>query len=212
VSVVEQIVMPRLRDFWVRLALRRVHYADRADKLDRLYRVEDPWHMDSAKEQARFAWTNRLIAAQFAPLGSILEIGCGEGHQSQHLARVCDRLYGIDVSARAVRRAARRCQAATFAAGDPFSFRLADMPTKVDLVVACEVLYYVKDVPGFLARLSMLGRACLVTYYHGQAAVLAPHLAGLSDCRRDHFSFEDTEWHAVWWHNTDKDLRSSDAT
>lgn len=204
-SALAPIAVPRWRDIWVRLALRRVHYADRADKLDRLYRVADPWRMDSAKEQARFAWTDGLIAAQLGPLGSILEIGCGEGHQSQHLARLCDRLYGIDVSARAVRRAARRCPRGTFAVGDPFSFRLADMPMPVDLVAACEVLYYVKDVPGFLARLSMLGRACLVTYYHGQAAALAPHLAPLRDCRHDRFAFDDTEWHAVWWRNSRSD-------
>lgn len=86
-----------------------------------------------------------------------------------------------------------------FAAGDPFAFRLADIPAPVDLVVACEVLYYVKDVPGFLARLSVLGRACLATYYHGQAAALEPHLAGLTGSSRDRFVFGETEWHAVWW-------------
>lgn len=201
-SALAQFVGPRLRDYWLRLGLRRVHYADRADKLDRLYRFEDPWQMGSAREQARFAWTNRLIATQLGPLGSILEIGCGEGHQSQHFARVCDRLYGIDVSARAVRRAARRCPDGAFAVGDPFSFRLAGMPMPVDLVAACEMLYYVRDIPGFLARLPKLGRACLVTYYHGQAPALEPHLAGLADCRRDRFSFDDAEWRAVWWRST----------
>ena len=160
-SLLDHGVMPRLRDYWVRLALRRVHYADRADKLDMLYAVEDPWHMTSPKEQARFAWTNQLIETEFGRPSTILEIGCGEGHQSQYLARLCDRLYGVDVSARAVRRAARRCPGGQFAAGDPFAFRPPGMPAPVDLVVACEVIYYVKDVPAFLARLSALGRACL---------------------------------------------------
>jgi SAM-dependent methyltransferase len=201
VILLDQLFAPRLRDYWVRLALRRVHYADRADKLDLLYRIEDPWRMDSIKEQARFAWTNRLISTHLAPADAILEIGCGEGHQSQHLSRVCGQLYGIDVSVRAVRRARRRCPEGEFAAGDPFTFRLAEMPAAVDLVVACEVLYYVKDIPAFLARISRLGRACLVTYYEGQAEELDPHFAALADCRRELFRFEDTEWHAVWWHN-----------
>ena len=200
-SLLDQFLAPRLRDYWMRLALRRVHYADRADKLDQLYRVADPWHMESAKEQARFAWTNQLISAHFASLDTILEIGCGEGHQSQHLSRMCDRLYGVDVSARAVRRARRRCPEGRFAAGDPFSFRLAEAPPAFDLVVACEMLYYVKDIPRFLERLSQLGRACLVTYYQGQAAALDPHFAALPDCRRDSFRFDDTEWRAVWWRN-----------
>jgi SAM-dependent methyltransferase len=200
-TIFDQIVVPRLRDYWLRLALRRVHYADRADKLDLLYAVEDPWRMGSAKEQARFAWTNRLIEAEFGRPSTILEIGCGEGHQSQYLARVCGQLYGVDVSARAVRRAARRCASGKFAAGDPFAFRLAEMPAPVDLVVACEVIYYVKDVRAFLARLSALGGACLVTYYRGQAPTLEPYFAALADCRREPFQFDGTEWNAVWWRN-----------
>jgi cyclopropane fatty-acyl-phospholipid synthase-like methyltransferase len=158
-SLLDQLIAPRLRDYWVRLALRRVHYTDWADKLDRLYMVEDPWRLQSAKEQARFAWTNHLIAAQFGRPETILEIGCGEGHQSQYLTQACDRLYGIDVSPRAVRRARRRCAEARFAAGDPVAFHFTGVPLPVDLVVACEVIYYVKDVPRFIERLSQLGRA-----------------------------------------------------
>lgn len=199
-SLIDQVIVPRLRDYWVRLALRRVHYTDRADKLDRLYMLEDPWRLGSAKERARFEWTNRLIAAQFGRPETILEIGCGEGHQSRHLAQACDRLYGIDVSARAVRRAERRCPEARFAAGDPFVFYLPEMKPPVDLVVACEMLYYVKDIPRCLDRLSRLGRACLVTYYEGQAAALAPHFAGRPVSGHDVFRRDDTSWHAVWWH------------
>lgn len=195
-SLVDRFVAPRLRDCWKRMALRRVHYADRADRLDLLYRVEDPWQMTSPREQARFAWTNRLIAAQFGRPASILEIGCGEGHQSQHLSHVCGQLYGIDVSRRAVERAARRCPHSTFAVGDPFT---ANLPGVVDLVVACEVIYYVKDVPAFLARLAQLGRACLVTYYHGQAPALAPYFAALTDGHREQFRYGEVEWTAVSW-------------
>jgi hypothetical protein len=152
-SLLDQIVVPRLRRYWVRMALRRVHYADRADKLNRLYRVENAWRMDSAREQARFAWTNELIAAHLAPLETILEVGCAEGHQSQYLSRVCRQLYGIDVSRRAVRRAERRCPSGKFAAADPLGAWPAQMPAKVDLVAACEVIYYVKDIPAISCAL-----------------------------------------------------------
>ena len=198
-TLLDQQILPRLRDYWVRLALRRVHYADRGDKLDRLYCVEDPWHMDSAQEQARFAWTNELIAARFGRPGSLLEIGCGEGHQSHHLATLCERLYGLDVSARAVKRAHRRCPEGQFAAGDAFAFRFSEAPAVFDLVAACEMIYYVKDVPAFLARLSELGRVGLVTYYDGQAPVLDPHFADLPDVGRDRFCHDGVLWHAVWW-------------
>ena len=200
-SLIDQFVLPRMRDCWKRIALRRVHYADRADRLDLLYRVEDPWQMTSPQEQARFAWTNRLIATQFGRPETILEIGCGEGHQSQYLARACGRLRGVDVSRRAVERARQRCPEGDFTVGDPFSVRL---PGAVDLVVACEVVYYAKDVPGFLAQLSRLGRACLVTYYHGQAPALAPHFASLPGCAQEQFRVGDVEWTAIWWSTTNQ--------
>lgn len=193
--------LPRLRDFWIRLSLRRVHYAGRARKLDLLYMVENPWRMDAPREQARFGWTNRLISTHLAPLDTILEIGCGEGHQSQYLSELCARLYGIDISGRAVRRARRRCPGGSFAAGEPFTFRLPDMPPAVDLVVACEMLYYVKEVPRFLERMSRLGRACLVTYYRGHGDELEPHFTALPLAGREDFSFGNGAWTAVWWHN-----------
>jgi 2-polyprenyl-3-methyl-5-hydroxy-6-metoxy-1,4-benzoquinol methylase len=199
VSLIDEIIVPRLRDFWVRLTLRQVHYTDRGDRLDRLYMIEDPWKLKSGKEQARYEWTNRLIAAQLGRPETIFEIGSGEGYQSEHLTQLCDQLCGIDVSRRAVHRAERRCPQARFAAGDPFAFHLPSMPQPVDLVVACEVIYYVKDPSRFIERLSQLGSACLVTYYDGQASALDPHFAALPGCRRESFRFDDTLWHAVLW-------------
>lgn len=200
-SLLDQLWNPLLRDYWIRWNLRQVHYADRARKLDRVYRIENPWHMDSAQEQARFAWTNGVVATHLPNPDTVLEIGCGEGHQSLHLSRLCRRLYGIDVSPRAVRRARRRCPAASFTAGDPFTFHLTDMPPVVDLVVACEMIYYVKDIPRLLERMSHLGRSCLVTFYEGHGQVLDPHFATLAHCEQERFRFGEVEWVAVWWRN-----------
>jgi SAM-dependent methyltransferase len=105
-SLLDQLRAPRLRDYWVRWGLRRVHYADRTRKLGLLYQIENPWDMDSAREQVRFAWTNGVISTHLARPKTLLEIGCGEGHRSQHLVRLCDRLYGIDISARGAASAA----------------------------------------------------------------------------------------------------------
>lgn len=200
-ALIDQFRVPRLRDLWLRLNLHGVHYASRPRKFTFLYLVEDPWQMRSAREQARFGWTNELIACRFGALDTILEIGCGEGHHSQYLARQCRRLYGIDISARAVARARQRCPEAIFAIGDLLGDVPEGVPAAVDLVVACEVLYYVKDVPRFLARISQLGRACLITYYRGQAPLLEPHLARLAAAARAEFRFEGTEWVALWWYN-----------
>jgi SAM-dependent methyltransferase len=200
-SLLDQFHAPLLRDCWVRWGLHRVHYADRTRKLDLLYRVENPWRMDSAQEQARFAWTNGVIATRLPRPETLLEIGCGEGHQSQYLTRVCRRLYGTDISSRAVRRARQRCPDAAFATGDPFAFRFVDMPPVVDLVAACEVVYYVKDTARFIERMSTLGRACLATYYEGHAQVLDRHFVNLPGCERERFRFGDVGWIAVWWRN-----------
>jgi SAM-dependent methyltransferase len=200
-SLLDQFRAPRLRDYWVRWGLHQVHYADRTRKLDLLYRVENPWRMDSAREQARFAWTNGVIATHLPRPATLLEIGCGEGHQSQHLKPICGRLYGIDISSRAVDRARRRCPEASFAVGDPFTFRFTDTPPVLDLVVACEMIYYVRDIGQLIERMSHLGRACLVTYYHGHARKLDPHFSALSRCEREGFGFGDARWIAVWWRN-----------
>ena len=199
--MLDQLSVPRLRDYWVWLALHGVHYAGHSRRLDYAYMVEDPWQLGSPREQARFGWTNQLIAENITPHDTILEIGCGEGHQSQYLVRQCRRLYGIDVSSRAVRRARRRCPEGSFVVGDPFSFRFPGMAPLSDLVVACEMLYYVKDIDQFTARISELGRACLVTYYSAQAPSLDPHLASLPGAERAQFSFDGATWIAVWWRN-----------
>ena len=94
-----------LKGLWARAVLHNVHYGDRHERLDALYRVNDPWGLDSPGELFRFEQTNRVIAREFAPVGDLLEIGCGEGHQSRHLAQACGRLHGCDISPRAVGRA-----------------------------------------------------------------------------------------------------------
>lgn len=200
-SLLDPLQAPLLRDFWVRWGLRRVHYADQTRRLDLLYRVEDPWHMGSPQEQARFAWTNGVIKTHLPRPETLLEIGCGEGHQSQFFSRVCRRLYGIDISSRAVQRARQRCPGADFATGDPFNFRFADIPPVVDLVTACEMVYYVKDTAQVIERMCALGRACLVTYYQGHANVLDRHFAKLPGCKQERFRFGKAEWIAMWWCN-----------
>src|SRR2546422_10776958 len=95
----------KLKETWKRFALRDVRYSNDYKKLNTFYTVPDPWLMSSPAEQFRFRETNRLIVAKFGRVASLLEIGCGEGHQSVYLQHVCNRLIGLDVSARAVKRA-----------------------------------------------------------------------------------------------------------
>ncbi len=187
------------RSLWTRLILRDIHYRDRHSRFDQLYRIEDPWHMNTDSEKFRFEETNRLIRTHFPKLDSMLEIGCGEGHQTARLAEVCSKLYSIDISGRAVERARQRCPQVEFGVGDVFSApMLASLP-RVDLVVACEVLYYMSDVPAVLSRMEQLGRSCLVTYVNDERAGLSAPLAKIPNQQSTQFTHNQVLWHAVWW-------------
>src|SRR3974390_3434499 len=120
VSPTPRFNMSYLKELWLRTVIRGTHYRQRNRRLDALYWVYDPWGMQSPREAYRFDETNRIIKEHFGQVDRMLEVGCGEGHQSVHLLEICKTLYGIDVSRRAVLRAKRRCPSGIFGEGDVF--------------------------------------------------------------------------------------------
>lgn len=180
---------------WRRYALRELSAADNHAGLQRLYALPDPWDMRSEREQSRFRQTAELVERLAGRTGSILEIGCGEGHQSVHLARLCDRLDGIDVSERAVERARLRAPGCRFGTGEVTALPW-DPPEggRYDLVVACEVLYYVRDVDAALQAMSRLGRTCLVTFFAPAARLVAPRLMALPGLERGWLYHDPYAW------------------
>jgi 2-polyprenyl-3-methyl-5-hydroxy-6-metoxy-1,4-benzoquinol methylase len=180
--------------------LHGVHYRDRYHQLDTLYRITDPWDLDSPREHFRFEETNRLIQREFGNVARLLEVGCGEGYQSQYLARICDRLHGCDVSVRAVERARKRAEPSTFSVSTLNDIFACGGP-RYDLVVACEVLYYIEDVHGTIQIMSQLGTSCLVTYYKSHQERLDPTINALKLAGRTIMSYGDDTWTAAWWHN-----------
>jgi len=188
------------RRTWMKYAMRGVRQADAHGRLDLAYKVSDPWHMTAEREQFRFAESNRLIQEHLgAHFGSALEIGCGEGHQSEFLARLTDRLTGLDVSPTAVERARKRVPQATFASGDLYAQPWAKERGRFDLVTACEVLYYMSDMPRFLRAMDELGGACFVTYFSAAARLCEAPVMAMPGAQQARFRHEDTEWIAVWW-------------
>ena len=189
----------KLKKMWLRFALHDIRYSNNYNKLDRIYMVSDPWNMASPAQQYRFAETNRIIIERFGRVGSLLEIGCGEGHQSLQLQQICDHLIGLDVSNKAVARARRRCPESEFLVGDVFSKEVRTR-APFDLVVACEVLYYMSDVPAALRLIRELGRNCLVTYFAGEIDNMDLQVSSFPGAVSEMLEFEQARrWRAVWW-------------
>ncbi|MFN0185331.1 MAG: class I SAM-dependent DNA methyltransferase [Aquabacterium sp.] len=190
---------------WRRLVMRDLGGTDNHRGLDRLYALPDPWDMASAREQSRFVQTNDLILSLFGPVDTMLEVGCGEGHQSAHLVQICRQLDAIDVSATAVARAGERVPGIRAAAAD-----LSTLPWplpatgRYDVVVACEVLYYMSDIPDAIDRMSRLGRHGLVTFFAPAARVVAAHVEQLPGVRRGWIHHGGQAWlWAAWSAPTD---------
>lgn len=190
-----------VRRLWMKYAMRGVGGADNYQRLDLAYKLADPWNMDSDLERARFAASNRLIEGALGRVGSVLEIGCGEGHQTQALCALADEVYGIDVSATAIERARQRLPQVRFAACDIHDQPFGNEQDRFDLVVACEVLYYIKDIPATIERMGHLGRACFVTFYAPALVRVGPHLEGLPGLHKDWLQHNGVTWLACWWHN-----------
>jgi cyclopropane fatty-acyl-phospholipid synthase-like methyltransferase len=189
------------RRSWMKFALKGVSANDNYERLDLAYKIADPWNMESAMEQARFAATDRLIESAFGRVGSMLELGCGEGHQSQHLAKLCSRLHGLDISGKAIERARRRVPEAEFAVGDLATQPWGNERHRFDLVTACEVLYYIKDLPATIERMNYLGKACFVTFFAPAARRVGETLLSPPKVQRDWFYHGSTVWLACWWRN-----------
>jgi SAM-dependent methyltransferase len=192
-----------LSRMWRRYTMHLIGPNDNHAALEQLYALPDPWNLTAPSEHSRFVQTNAVLQEVAGNIETMLEIGCGEGHQSEHLSKLCKHLYGVDVSRRAVARAQARstlllnCQ---FGVGD-----LAELPwtlgpgEKYDLVVACEVLYYLSDINAALRHMSRLGRRCFVTFYCPRSNVVVSHLAQLPNLRRGWINHDSCAWLWAYW-------------
>lgn len=173
-------------------------YGGDMKSFNRFYILPNPWDMDSPGEQHRYTETNRLIVEKIGKVGSLLEVGCGEGHQSLFLQQICDYLTGLDVSRRAVKRARKRCPGSRFLAGDICSKSLArEIP--FDLVVACEVIYYMRDITTAVEQMRALGRMVVVTYFDGEVKKLDPEILSVPGCESATIQYGPSLWRVAWF-------------
>jgi SAM-dependent methyltransferase len=188
-----------LRSFWKRFLLHGIQFSDRHQQLNFLYKVEDPWNMKSAAEQHRFSETNSFIVRNFGSIGRLLEIGCGEGHQTLALTQVALDITGLDVSDQAVARARQKVPGGRFLAGVLPDLEPVLSADRFDLVTACEVLYYMSDIPSAVATMERCGRGMVVTYYERYRDRLDPIILAKPDVVVERISHGDMGWTIACW-------------
>ena len=137
---------------------------------DRIYaRCDDPWGFrSSAYERAKYAATVAALPAR--RFRAALEVGCSIGELTRLLAKRCDAVHGIDISAAPLAAAEARCRDLPHV-----RFSQVNVPSQwpvgqYDLIVLSEVLYFLsaEDIRGAAARvcraLAPSGVTLLVNY------------------------------------------------
>jgi 2-polyprenyl-3-methyl-5-hydroxy-6-metoxy-1,4-benzoquinol methylase len=128
------------------------------------------------------------IIRRDAPLGSICDLGCGNGFLAAQLAALADRVVGIDASKRLIDRAVAHHQAANVEYrhalfGPELSNDLARQP--FDLVVSADVIEHLYRPMILIETASRIlkpgGRFIVCTPYHGYLKNLAISVAGKWD-------------------------------
>lgn len=188
-----------LTNLWKRAMLRRIAFSGASRRFGWLYALEDPWGMATAREQHRFECSNAILSGVAPRFGEVLEVGCGEGHQSQYLLRLADQLTGIDISELALERARRRCPHARFLRGGPDEVPNIFPGRQFDLVTACEVLHYTSDVGASVAALQSVATRIFVSSYTDPLPAMRLHFEGPGWRTFPPIVFENTRWESFLW-------------
>jgi 2-polyprenyl-3-methyl-5-hydroxy-6-metoxy-1,4-benzoquinol methylase len=119
------------------------------------YRTPDPWSYAATPYQRQKAG----LALSLIPIRAyqrVLEVGCGEGVFSSQLlaAREVREFLGIDISDRALARAREQCTRYPQARFETRNILASEPTGPFDLIILCEILYYLGDSAPQLARMT----------------------------------------------------------
>lgn len=201
-QLVQQKAKRVLRRKWLQHGLKNVTNNDNHEGLEWIYKIRDPWNLDSPREHIRFELTNTEIEKHYGKVDRMLELGSSEGLQSCYLSKLCNTLDGVDVSPTAVKRAQQRLPDANFYVGDLTSQPWAHEENRYDLVVACEVLYYIEDVKKTLHTMNRLGKSCFVTFFTPEAYKLSAIVESIPGVQKNWLSHDGTTWLVAHWRKT----------
>jgi 2-polyprenyl-3-methyl-5-hydroxy-6-metoxy-1,4-benzoquinol methylase len=197
-----------MRNIIKRVLLRDTTFAARYNRLAALYWLEDPWGLHAESERYRFRKTNELLVQLAGNARTLLEIGCGEGHHTSYLVKLQMDVYGLDVSERAIKRARRRCPSAVFGVGTAEDAAKIFAAVSFDMVVACEVLYYAKDIVGIIQKLQRFAPRMFISNYFPRSRVMKEHFAGPGWLRLENIEYGDSVWECVYWQRLEPALDS----
>ena len=136
-------------------------------------RRPDPWGVLASPLAHQRYLALIEVVAQHSPCRSILDMGCGEGALTRYLIGCANEVVGVDVSPTAISRARRLVPKATFECSTLEAFTTSQL---FDVVLAVEVLYYVKTLDVALEKLLSLGHAIIVSYTSRERRRLEPCL------------------------------------
>ncbi len=101
----------------------------------------DPWNFETSPyEAAKYTATLRSLPRSIYP--SAFEVGCSVGVLTAQLAARCGSLLSIDVSEKALKRAADRCKDLPNVRFEHMQFPHQQPAAQFDLIVVSEVAYY----------------------------------------------------------------------
>jgi len=198
-----QDMIGQLRVALSRLGLRPGEYSGDYRHLQKLYESPDPWRLHSPKEKRRFELTCKIIQRLAPSCPDLLELGCGEGFQTEHFARVARRVTGIDLSAAALARARHRVPGAQFYEGRAEDVRAIVGNQRFDLVTVCEMLYYAPDAARILENLYELAPRILVTNHIKQSRRLVSLFEGSGWRRLGDIQVGRAIWRCDLWENAE---------
>lgn len=166
--------------------------------MDWLYLMPDPWDLAGGAERERFQVLNQIIKNAHFPTGNVLELGCGEGENTAFLSQLCQNLDALDISGRAINRAKSKNIKANFFQANLIDF-LKSNSRQYDLIIACEVLYYLKDIKQVLELMNQQGKNIIVTFFDGEASQMAAHFTKIKNINYQVIQGKENKWHAYWW-------------
>jgi 2-polyprenyl-6-hydroxyphenyl methylase/3-demethylubiquinone-9 3-methyltransferase len=124
---------------------------------------DDPVALLRAEARLRNPWVARHMGAERA---EVLDIGCGGGFLSNHLASLGHRVTGLDASAEALGVAAHHdlSRNVTYVEGDALALPFAD--ATFDVVCAMDFLEHVEDPARAVAEAARVLRPSGVFFFH----------------------------------------------